>query len=103
MTTKKISELPDASPLAGTEFIPVVQANATRKTTVDGIRSGLSATGHTHVLADITDAGQRRHPTPETLRPPHKALLLIRLCRMPRPLQRRRKARLLIRPHSPAI
>lgn len=57
MTTKKISELPDASALAGTELVPVVQDNATRKATVDGIRSGLSADGHNHTLADITDAG----------------------------------------------
>jgi len=57
MTTKKISELPDAGALAGTELLPVVQDNATRKTSVDDIRSGLSADGHTHVLADITDAG----------------------------------------------
>jgi hypothetical protein len=57
MTTKKISELPDAAALAGTELVPVVQDNATRKTTVDGLRSGLSADGHTHTLADITDAG----------------------------------------------
>lgn len=56
-TTKKISELPDAGTLAGDEQIPVVQDGATRKTTVDDIRDGLSSEGHTHVLADIVDAG----------------------------------------------
>lgn len=56
-TTKKISELPDAGTLTGDEQIPVVQDGATRKTTVDDIRDGLSSEGHTHVLADIVDAG----------------------------------------------
>ncbi|MCB9990673.1 MAG: hypothetical protein H6867_04760 [Rhodospirillales bacterium] len=57
MTTKKISELPDAESLGGTELVPVVQDNATRKTTVTGLREGLSADDHTHTLSDITDAG----------------------------------------------
>lgn len=57
MTTKKISELPDAEALGGAEFLPVVQDNATRKTTVTGLREGLSADDHTHTLSDITDAG----------------------------------------------
>lgn len=57
MTTKKISELPDANALTGSEFVPVVQDNATRKTTVEELRGGLSEEGHTHVLEDITDAG----------------------------------------------
>ena len=57
MTTKKISELPDANALTGSEFVPVVQDNATRKTTVEELRGGLSEEGHTHVLANITDAG----------------------------------------------
>lgn len=57
MTTKKISELPNANALTGDELVPVVQDSATRKTTVADLRDGLSETGHTHVLADITDAG----------------------------------------------
>ncbi len=57
MTTKKISELPDANALTGSEFVPIVQDNATRKATVDELRGGLSEEGHTHALADITDAG----------------------------------------------
>lgn len=57
-TTKKISELPSAvTPLAGTEDIPIVQDGATRRATPNDIRAGLSAEGHEHVLADITDAG----------------------------------------------
>lgn len=57
-TTKKISELPSAvTPLAGNEDIPIVQDGATRRATPDDIRAGLSAEGHQHVLADITDAG----------------------------------------------
>lgn len=57
MTTKKISELPDANALTGTELVPVVQDNATRKTTVEELRGGLAAEEHDHTLADITDAG----------------------------------------------
>jgi hypothetical protein len=57
MTTKKISELPDANELAGSEFIPVVQDNATRKTSVSELRDGLATAEHAHALADITDAG----------------------------------------------
>lgn len=56
-TTKKISELSDAGVLSGAELIPVVQDGATRKTTVDDIRDGLSEEGHHHTLSDITDAG----------------------------------------------
>ncbi len=56
-TTKKISELPDAGELQGDEQIPLVQEGATRKTTIGDIRDGLSSDGHTHVLADIADAG----------------------------------------------
>lgn len=56
-TTKKISELSDAGVLSGAELVPVVQDGATRKTTVGGIRDGLSAEGHHHTLSDITDAG----------------------------------------------
>lgn len=57
-TTKKISELPLAvTPLQGDEDIPVVQDNATRRTKVDDLRDGLAAESHTHVLADIADAG----------------------------------------------
>lgn len=57
-TTKKISELPDAdTPLNGSEYIPIVQEGATVKTTPDDMRDGLAADGHTHTLADITDAG----------------------------------------------
>ncbi|PZO89014.1 MAG: hypothetical protein DI626_00240 [Micavibrio aeruginosavorus] len=57
MTTKKISELPAANVLEGSEVLPVVQDNATRKTTVTALRSGLAATIHTHTLAQIADAG----------------------------------------------
>lgn len=57
MTTKKISELADANALTGSEFVPIVQDNATRKTTVEELRGGLSEEGHSHALADITDAG----------------------------------------------
>lgn len=57
MTTKKISELPDANALTGEELVPIVQDNATRKVTVEELRGGLSEEGHTHALADITDAG----------------------------------------------
>lgn len=56
-TTKKISELSDAGELSGAELIPVVQDGATRKTTVDDLRDGLSEEGHHHTLSDITDAG----------------------------------------------
>lgn len=56
-TTKKISELTDAGTLLGDEQIPIVQDGATRKTTVDDIRAGLSEDDHNHTLADITDAG----------------------------------------------
>lgn len=57
MTTKKISELPSANELAGSEYLPVVQDNATRKTTVAELRGGLAAEDHGHALADISDAG----------------------------------------------
>jgi len=57
-TTKKISELPSAvTPLQGDEIIPIVQDNATRRANVDEIREGLADEAHTHVLADIADAG----------------------------------------------
>ncbi len=56
-TTKKISELPDAITLAGTETVPVVQDDATRKATIAQVRAGLALAEHTHVLADISDAG----------------------------------------------
>lgn len=57
-TTKKISELPTAvTPLQGDEIIPLVQDNATRRATVDEVREGLADESHTHVLADIADAG----------------------------------------------
>lgn len=57
MTTKKISELPDANALAGSEFLPVVQDNATRKATVTALRTGLAPSVHNHTLSQITDAG----------------------------------------------
>lgn len=57
MTTKKISELPDANELAGSEYLPVVQDNATRKTTIAELRDGLAPEDHGHALADISDAG----------------------------------------------
>lgn len=57
-TTKKISELPSAvTPLSGDEDIPIVQSGATRRTSPDDIRSGLSVDGHQHTLSDISDAG----------------------------------------------
>ncbi len=57
-TTKKISELPSAvTPLVGDEDIPIVQGGATRRATPDDIRNGLADAVHTHVLADIVDAG----------------------------------------------
>ncbi len=57
-TTKKISELPSAvTPLVGDEDIPIVQGGATRRATPDDIRNGLADAVHTHILADIADAG----------------------------------------------
>jgi len=57
-TTKKISELPSAvTPLVGDEDIPIVQGGATRRTSPNDIRNGLADAVHTHLLADIADAG----------------------------------------------
>ena len=57
-TTKKISELPSAvTPLTGTEDIPIVQDGATRRVTPNDIKEGLAADSHSHLLADIADAG----------------------------------------------
>ena len=51
ITETKISELPDAGPLDGTEYLPVVQGGATKKTTTSqlGGGSGGGGGGVTHV------------------------------------------------------
>ena len=59
MADVKISEVPDADPLDRTEVIPVVQAVATKKTTVDNILGEIVDADIPLTLArttDVTDA-----------------------------------------------
>lgn len=59
MSTVTISNLPAAGALTGTEVLPIVQSNVTRKTTVQDIANlaggGLSGTNFVYVAADGTD------------------------------------------------
>ena len=57
MSTITISQLPNSGVLTGTEVLPIVQSNATVKTTVQDIANlaGLSGTNFIYVAADGTD------------------------------------------------
>lgn len=56
MTTPvKISQLPAAGALAGTELLPVVQDGATVAVTAAQLRAGLAAATHAHAIADVAE------------------------------------------------
>ena len=55
--TKRISELPAAGAVAGTDELELNQSGTSRKATHAQIVAGLAAATHVHTLADVTDAG----------------------------------------------
>lgn len=50
----KISQLPAAAPLAGSELLPIVQDDATVAVTAAQLRANLAAAVHAHAIADVT-------------------------------------------------
>jgi microcystin-dependent protein len=49
----KLSQLAPAAALDGSEAVPLVQAGATRRTTVAALRAGLAAAAHAHGAGDV--------------------------------------------------
>jgi microcystin-dependent protein len=49
----KLSQLDPAAALDGSEAVPLVQAGATRRTTVAALRAGLAASAHAHGAGDV--------------------------------------------------
>jgi len=49
----KLSQLDPAAALDGSEAVPLVQAGATRRTTVAALRAGLAAAAHVHAAGDV--------------------------------------------------
>lgn len=54
MPAVKISALPAAGTLSGTEELPVVQGGVTARVSVNAIRSGSSVPAHSHTPADVS-------------------------------------------------
>ena len=54
---KRISELPAAGAVAGTDELELNQSGTSRKATRAQIVAGLAAATHVHTLAEVTDAG----------------------------------------------
>ena len=54
---KRISELPAAGTVSGTDELELNQSGTSRKATRAQIIAGLAAATHVHTLADVTDAG----------------------------------------------
>ena len=55
--TKRISELPAASPVADTDELELNQSGASRRATRGQIIAGLASAAHQHDLADVSDSG----------------------------------------------